>query len=514
MIGGYIMSKSKMIIVVFFMSFLGLFITGISNAGINEWTSIGLSDTYVKALAFDPITPSTIYAGTYIYGIFKSTNSGGDWTAINTGLTDDYFSSIAVDPKTPLTIYTGSYNDGVIFKSTNGGSSWTTSFVGGYANTICALAIDPITPSTIYAGTCGIGVFKSTNSGGDWTAINTGLPNTDEINVYSLAIDPITPSTIYAGTDSGVFKSTNGGDDWTQIKTGLTDTNVTALAIDPITPSTIYAGIYLRHNGQYINDDAIFKSTNGGSSWNTVMKVNGLSVYDLAIDPNTTSTIYAGTDSGVFKSTNGGADWTAMNTGLTSSYAFVLAIDPITPSTIYAGTSDGVFDFKIFPSIPPFFEDDFNDGVADGWNEISGIWSVINGEYVAEGGSIAFTGDYNWTNYSYKARIMMNPGDNDFGLIFYAQSVDEYLRFTIWGEKGKESPRISHMVYDPSDDDFNSVGEYANVVLSPNLINGKWYDVKLVLHDNSIFAYVDDELVAYSDNLPFDHGAIGLTSIG
>ena len=86
---------------------------------------------------------------------------------------------------------------------------------------IYALAINPQTPDTLYAGTYGGGVFKSTNGGTNWTAINTGLTNT---NVCALAIDPQTPETLYAGTDGGgVFKSTNGGTNWTAMNTGLTN---------------------------------------------------------------------------------------------------------------------------------------------------------------------------------------------------------------------------------------------------------------------------------------------------
>ena len=75
---------------------------------------------------------------------------------------------------------------------------WTTNGPeGGY---IGALAIDPTSPSTLYAGTSGGGVFKSTNSGTSWSAVNSGLTNT---NVRALAIDPTTPSTLYAGTSAG-----------------------------------------------------------------------------------------------------------------------------------------------------------------------------------------------------------------------------------------------------------------------------------------------------------------------
>ena len=102
--------------------------------------------------------------------------------------------AVAIDPLTPSTLYAGT-NFGVS-KSTNGGGNWTT---GGPNTGVASLAIDPLTPSTLYAGTGG-GVFRSTDSGGSWTEVNSGLSNTV---VASLVIDPRTPSTLYAGTDGG-----------------------------------------------------------------------------------------------------------------------------------------------------------------------------------------------------------------------------------------------------------------------------------------------------------------------
>src|SRR5664279_989140 len=67
--------------------------TQVTQAGINVWTTNGPSGAAVKALAIDPSTPSTLYAGTapgFIAapgGVFQSTNSGGSWSA-GTGLSD------------------------------------------------------------------------------------------------------------------------------------------------------------------------------------------------------------------------------------------------------------------------------------------------------------------------------------------------------------------------------------------------------------------------------------------
>ena len=54
-----------------------------STDGGEDWRAVntGLTDTRVHALAIDPMTPATLYAGTYGGGVFKSTNGGGDWSA-------------------------------------------------------------------------------------------------------------------------------------------------------------------------------------------------------------------------------------------------------------------------------------------------------------------------------------------------------------------------------------------------------------------------------------------------
>jgi len=96
----------------------------------------------------------------------------------------------------------------------------------------------------------------------------------------------------------------------------------------------------------------VFQSTNSGGSWsavNTGLSGNAPTVFALAVDPSTPSTLYAGTDGGgVFQSTNSGGSWSAVNTDLSGDALNVnaLAINPTTPSTLYAGTDDGVFSIQ------------------------------------------------------------------------------------------------------------------------------------------------------------------------
>ena len=97
---------------------------GLVSAGSNVWTSIGPEGGDIRALAIDPDMPDTLYAGVYGGGVWKSTNGGASWRAVNTGLTDTFVSALAIDPDTPTTLYAGTGYGGV-FKSTNGGGDWS-----------------------------------------------------------------------------------------------------------------------------------------------------------------------------------------------------------------------------------------------------------------------------------------------------------------------------------------------------------------------------------------------------
>jgi hypothetical protein len=129
-----------------------------ASAGTNAWTSHGPVGDF-RALAIDPLTPGTLYAGTNGTGVFKSTDAGVTWNAANTGLPADV-RALAIDPHTPSTLYAGAVPG--LFKSTDAGATWdklTTEFF--FAT---ALVIDPLTPSTLYAGT-DFGVFRTTDAG-------------------------------------------------------------------------------------------------------------------------------------------------------------------------------------------------------------------------------------------------------------------------------------------------------------------------------------------------------------
>jgi|SRR6267142_438852 len=125
--------------------------------------------------------------------------------------------ALAIDPLTPTTLYAGTYGGGGLFKSTDGGANWV---AVGSLTYISDLAIDPLTPTTLYAGTLGIywgsgeltlgGVYKSTNRGASWSPVMLFDPGPLWYGSYcspcggvlALAIDPLIPTTLYGGTEA------------------------------------------------------------------------------------------------------------------------------------------------------------------------------------------------------------------------------------------------------------------------------------------------------------------------
>jgi photosystem II stability/assembly factor-like uncharacterized protein len=303
------------------------------DAGVTwQSSSSGLPALAVTALALDPTTPAILYAGVTSVGVpgrgvFRSTDGAASWLAANAGLTDLNVNALALDPRTPTTLYVGT-NSGV-FKSTNRAATWTPSSSGLPTVFMLALAIDPETPTTLYVGTQFGGVFKSVDAAISWSPANSGLPVSSIVT--SLVIDSHNPATLYAGTLlNGIFRSTNAGVTWVP---SLSDSpDVRALVIDPEVSSTVYAGSF----------SGVSSSSDGGSSWSRSNDgLPGATLLALTIDPGAFSILYAGGFSGLFKSTNGGASWGLKSSGLTNPFVTALAIDPLTPATLYVGTLGG-----------------------------------------------------------------------------------------------------------------------------------------------------------------------------
>lgn len=196
----------------------------------------------VEAIVLDPRDPATVYAATNWSGVFKSTDGGQSWTAINSGLANSMVYALAISPSDNAVIYAGT-RDGV-FKTVDGGRHWTDASYGlpkGLGGTLIEmLAIDPTNPKIVYAGTFDK-VYKTINGAASWIAI-VSYPVVKQISRFkALAVDPSHPATVYvAASDRGLFKSSDGGRNWRVITTGADFRYVEDILVDPSNSTVIY----------------------------------------------------------------------------------------------------------------------------------------------------------------------------------------------------------------------------------------------------------------------------------
>ena len=192
-------------------------------------------------------------------------------------------------PGDPNTYYFGSAAGGV-WKSTNAGTSWTPIFDREPVASIGAIAIAPGNPNLIYVGTgekClrndisfGDGVYKSTDAGQTWT--NVGLK--DSQHIANILIDPRNTNVIYVAAEGhasgpnemrGVYKSTDGGSSWNKILYVDTKTGAADLIFDPNNPDTLYAAMYEQRRDAYTMvsggpGSGLYKTTDGGANWKKI----------------------------------------------------------------------------------------------------------------------------------------------------------------------------------------------------------------------------------------------------
>jgi len=225
-----------------------------------------------------------------------------------------------------------------LYKSIDGAGQWTNDNYGlGFG--VRTIAIHPTQTAILYAGTAG-GVFKSTNGGRTWTAKNNGLNSSK--NVVFIIIDPVTPSTIYMATDafgsSNIYKSTNSGDSWNLRMTGMSNSSLLSFAIDPVTTTTLYAGV--------AGNPAVFKTTNGADNWAPAGNAAPPFFFpvSLAVDPHTPSTLFVAESSsagGVFRSTDSGSTWESVGLATTGAQGLFVGVSPQTANLVYAVTNGG-----------------------------------------------------------------------------------------------------------------------------------------------------------------------------
>ncbi|WP_125781585.1 rhombosortase-dependent cadherin domain-containing protein [Pseudoalteromonas rubra] len=131
----------------------------------------------------------------------------------------------------------------------------------------------------------------------------------------ALIIHPTDHDTMYtAGVAGGVWKTTDAGKSWQPMSDLATNLAVTTLTFAPNDPNTIYAGTGEGFfNADALRGDGIFKSTDGGVSWEQLEATSGNELFHytnkIVFSKNDPATLYAATRGGVQRSKDLGASW-------------------------------------------------------------------------------------------------------------------------------------------------------------------------------------------------------------
>ncbi|HEV2194267.1 MAG TPA: IPT/TIG domain-containing protein [Candidatus Acidoferrum sp.] len=337
----------------------GVWRTDDAEASTVTWTNLnnpGLTLTqFYPFISMNASQPSISFGGTQDNG---SQNFQGGTAWLDNQQCGDG-GTTAVDEIIPSTVYIGCITGFPVNASYQNGAIGTFSpAVNGinpsdFIGVLAPLVTDPSNANTAYFGTTK--VYQSVDAGNTWTPISNDLVNGssfDSLNV--IAVAPANPGVVYVGANTGnsigqltglVFTSTNvtpgNFSNFFQVsgQVLLPPRALTAIAIDPadttgMTAYVTFSGFsfVISSPNFNVNDPTghIFKTTNGGATWNDVScsvavcttpaatDLPNIPVNDLVIDPDVPGTLYAATDLGVFVGNCSASPciWSTLSTGL------------------------------------------------------------------------------------------------------------------------------------------------------------------------------------------------------
>jgi photosystem II stability/assembly factor-like uncharacterized protein len=304
------------------------------------WDFFGsIPNAAVFDLAFSP--SGTLLAGT-TRGVFRKDAIGTTWTSLRPNRREEIL-ALAADPVTDGTFYAGLGDFGGfrgVLATPDSGATWTPANQGLGGVGVYSAAIAASDPDVIYASLVPSGAGKSTDGGITWQSLAAGASS-----LYHLLVDPRDEDVVYGAGGYGVFvRTTNGGQKWThrQIRDGQC-VSPQVLTLDPRHPDDLFLAGFKETGCERQHEDSChtLETSDGGRAWDCLEGARSSSFFDLVVDPRHSSTLYAAAPDGVYRSTDGGATWTRRSAGLPLRAILELVIAP--NGTLWASTRDGLF---------------------------------------------------------------------------------------------------------------------------------------------------------------------------
>lgn len=288
-------------------------------------------------------------------GMFRSVDGGTTWESkskvLTTAATPTNFAGLdvnvfATDPNDPKSMWVGTTGNG-IFYSIDGGDSWqqaknfapaelalTTAIVNG-------IAVDPENKCMVYASITAKDarsyLIRTSDCSRTWGVLYSFNELKNE-QFRAIAVNPKNAKQIFVGDTAGdIFRSNNGGTSW-EMAVRFEDRAVRTIVIHP-DGKTVFVGT--AKGGLRMSSDA-------GATWEQVdlKPFKGAEeVYSIALSAAKPSSLLLGTKYGILRSDDLGKTWVALEllTGPGETQILSLAMSPQNANRIYYGTPKGFY---------------------------------------------------------------------------------------------------------------------------------------------------------------------------
>lgn len=183
-------------------------------------------------------------------------------------------------------------------------------------------------------------------SGLSWRNVGPALTSG---RISDFAFNPNNPFEYYVATSAGgVWKTVNSGVTYEPIFDSQGSYSIGCVTMDPNNPNVIWVGTGENNNQRSVAyGDGIYKSTDGGKSWEHMGLKNSEHIGKIIVHPENSDIVYVaaigplwskGGDRGLYKTEDGGKTWNAILTVDEHTGVNDIVIDPRDPNVLYAST--------------------------------------------------------------------------------------------------------------------------------------------------------------------------------